>query len=153
MDTDIRVRKIENGTVVDHIKAGQALNVLKILRILQEFPNATLTVATNVPSKQVGLKDILKVEGKQLKPAELDKISLVSPDATVNYIKDFQVKKKMNVSLPKTLDGVLKCHNTNCITNYENVTTRFNVIGKEPITLRCHFCERVMGEEEIIRQF
>lgn len=150
---EVKVRRIKNGTVIDHITGGQALNVLHIIGVRKEDPKAVLTVAMNVPSKNMGIKDIVKVEGQELKSGEVDKISLISPKSTINIIRDYEVKEKKKVSLPKTLEGVLTCGNPNCITNFEAVETRFVVEGKSPIKLRCSHCERTMGDKEIIDQF
>ncbi|HEQ78210.1 MAG TPA: aspartate carbamoyltransferase regulatory subunit, partial [Euryarchaeota archaeon] len=97
MQKDIRVRKINRGTVIDHISAGQALNVLKILGITKEHPKITLTVAINVPSKRIGVKDIVKVEGLELRGEEIDKISLIAPEATINIVRDYKVIEKKKV--------------------------------------------------------
>lgn len=149
----VKVKRIEDGTVIDHISGGQALNVLQIIGVRKEYPKAVLTVAMNVPSKKMGTKDIVKIEGRELKAGEVDKISLISPHASINIIRDYEVKEKKNVSLPKTLEGVLTCANPNCITNFENTKTSFGVEEKSPIKLRCSFCERTMNEKEIISQF
>lgn len=153
MTVDMKVRKIKNGTVIDHISAGQSLNVLKILGITKEYPKTTVTVAMNVPSGKLGYKDIVKVEGRELKAEELDKISLIAPDATINIIRNYEVVEKKSVSLPKILEGVLKCDNPNCITHYEVAKSQFIVEEKNPIKLRCIYCERSMDEEGVVKQF
>ncbi len=150
---EVKVKRIKNGTVIDHITGGQALNVLQIIGVTKEYPNLVLTVAMNVPSKKMGVKDIVKVEGRELKADEVDKISLISPESSINIIKDYEVQKKKKVSLPETLEGVLACENPNCITNFEKTKTRFAVEEKSPIKLRCSYCERTMSEKEIINQF
>lgn len=153
MTRDMKVKKIKNGTVIDHITAGQALNVLKILGITKEYPKTTVTVAMNVPSGKLGLKDIVKVEGRELEAEELDKISLIAPEATINIIRNYGVVEKKRVSLPGVLEGVLRCDNPNCITNYEAAKSRFTVEEKNPIKLRCIYCERSMDEEGVVKQF
>ena len=153
MNEDIKVKKIKNGTVIDHITAGQALNVLKILGIAKEYPKTTVTVAMNVPSSKVGLKDIVKVEGRELKAEEADKISLIASNATINIIRDYEVVEKKKVSIPEAIEGVLKCANPNCVTHFEEMRSKFTVMMKNPIKLRCLYCERVMKEEEIVTQF
>jgi aspartate carbamoyltransferase regulatory subunit len=150
---EVKVKRIKNGTVIDHITGGQALNVLQIIGVRKEFPKAVLTVAMNVPSKKMKTKDIVKIEGRELKGQEVDKISLISPNASINIIRDYEVRDKKNVSLPKTLVGVLSCDNPNCITNFEKTKTLFAVEEISPIKLRCSFCERTMSEREIINQF
>jgi aspartate carbamoyltransferase regulatory subunit len=153
MDKDIRVRKIKNGTVIDHITGGQALNVLKIIGITEEYPRTTVTVAMNVPSKVGVVKDIVKVEGKELVAEEVDKIALIAPDATINIIRDYQVVEKKKVSLPERVRGVLRCANPNCITNSEVTATEFIIEHNGQIKLRCKYCERSMGEGDIVGQF
>ncbi|MEE8402259.1 MAG: aspartate carbamoyltransferase regulatory subunit [Candidatus Hydrothermarchaeaceae archaeon] len=150
---EVKVKKIKNGTVIDHITGGQALNVLQIIGVTKEYPKLVLTVAMNVPSKKMGIKDIVKVEGRELKADEVDKISLISPESSINIIKDYGVQKKKKVSLPETLEGVLACENPNCITNFEKTKTRFAVEEKSPLKLRCSYCERTMSEREIVNQF
>ncbi len=150
---EVKVKRIKNGTVIDHIAGGQALNVLQIIGVRKEYPKAVLTVAMNVPSKNMGIKDIVKVEGRELKADEVDKISLISPESSINIIRDYEVLEKKKVSLPKTLEGVLICDNPNCITNFEYIKTRFVVEDTSPVKLRCTYCERTMSEKEIIDQF
>ncbi|HRW82909.1 MAG TPA: aspartate carbamoyltransferase regulatory subunit, partial [Methanothrix sp.] len=79
----LRVTPIGNGTVIDHIPAGQALNVLKILGI-DRTTEATISVLMNVTSKRSGKKDIVKVEDRELEEEEVNKISLIAPGATIN---------------------------------------------------------------------
>jgi aspartate carbamoyltransferase regulatory subunit len=150
---EVKVKKIKNGTVIDHITGGQALNVLRIIGITREYPRTTVTVAMNVPSKKMGTKDIVKVEGKELKEEEVDKISLISPKATINIIRDYEVVDKKSVKMPKMLEGVLSCANPNCITNFEKVKSKFIVEEESPIKLRCAYCERIMRERDIVKQF
>ncbi len=150
---EVKVKRIKNGTVIDHITGGQALNVLQIIGVTKEDPRAVLTVAMNVPSKKMGTKDIVKVEGRELKADEVGKISLISPESSINIIRDYEVRKKKDVSLPKVVEGVLSCDNPNCITNFEKTKTNFVVEEKSPIKLRCSFCERTMSEKELIKQF
>jgi aspartate carbamoyltransferase regulatory subunit len=150
---EVKVKRIKNGTVIDHITGGQALNVLRILGVTKEYPKTTVTVAMNVPSGKMGSKDIVKIEGRELKADEVDKISLISSNATINIIRDYEVAEKKKVKMPSMLEGVLSCANPNCITNFENTKTKFMVEEKTPIKLRCSYCERVMSEAEIVKQF
>jgi aspartate carbamoyltransferase regulatory subunit len=153
MSTEIKVKKIKDGTVIDHISSGQALNVLRILGITKEYPTTAVTVAMNVQSSKVARKDIVKIEGRELKSEEVGKISLISPKATINIIRDMKVFKKKNVTLPDLIEGVVTCANPNCVTNSELVVTKFHVERKDPIRLRCIYCERVMEHGDIIRLF
>jgi aspartate carbamoyltransferase regulatory subunit len=141
----LRVRPIKNGTVIDHITAGQALNVLRILGI-SGTTKAVVSAAMNVSSGVLGSKDIVKVEDRELEEEEVDRISLIAPNATINIIRDFEVVEKYRVELPDRLEGVLKCVNPNCISNTnEPVISKF-VVNKKPVELRCIYCDHVIFE-------
>ncbi len=144
-EKEMRVRPIRHGTVIDHITAGQALNVLRILGI-SGTTTAVVSVAMNVPSRFLGSKDIVKVEDRELKEEEVDRISLIAPSATINIIRDFEVTEKYRVELPERLEGVVKCTNPNCISNTnEPVISKFSV-NKKPVELRCIYCDHVISE-------
>jgi aspartate carbamoyltransferase regulatory subunit len=153
MSQEVKVRKIKSGTVIDHITGGEALNVLKILGVTEAYPKATVTVAMNVPSKAMGLKDIVKIEGRELVASEVDKIALIAPKATINFIRDYRVVEKKKVQIPSVIEGILRCVNANCVSNFEETRTRFLVEERSPIKLRCYFCERSMKGPEIVKQF
>lgn len=144
-EKEMRVRRIEHGTVIDHITAGQALNVLRILGV-SGTSSAVVSVAMNVPSGTIGSKDIVKVEDRELEEEEVDRISLIAPNATINIIRDFEVVEKYIVDLPERLDGVVKCANPNCISNAnEPVISKF-MVNKKPVELRCIYCDHVISE-------
>lgn len=149
----MKVKRIKSGTVIDHIASGQALNVLKVLGIAKDYPKTTVTVAMNVPSKDLKLKDIVKIEGRELKAEEVDKIALIADSATINIIRDYKVVEKKKVDIPTMVEGVVTCANLNCITHFENAKPKFVVKSRNPIELRCLYCDRVMNEGEIVRQF
>jgi aspartate carbamoyltransferase regulatory subunit len=145
IEKEMRVRRIEHGTVIDHITAGQALNVLRILGV-SGTTSAVVSVAMNVPSGAIGSKDIVKVEDRELKEEEVDRISLIAPNATINIIRDFEVIEKYRVDLPERLEGVVKCSNPNCISNTnEPVISKF-LVNKKPVELRCIYCDHVISE-------
>lgn len=144
---ELLVKRIEHGTVIDHITAGQALNVLRILGISGRT-RAMVTMAMNVKSGTMKLKDIVKVANRELSPSEVDKIALISPEATINIIRDFEVIDKYKVTLPDYIEGVVRCVNRSCISNTdEPVTPKFNVVSKSPVRMRCIYCERSMSKE------
>lgn len=139
----LRVRRIKNGVVVDHIPQGNAPKVLDILGIDESFTD-TITIAMNVPSSIYGKKDIVKVENRRIKEGELSQIALIAPMATVNVIKNYKVVKKEVVKLPGLIVGSIRCPNPNCVTNKERepVQSVFIVREREPLVLSCKFCER-----------
>ena len=144
---ELKISAIEEGTVIDHIPTDAAFKVVEILDL--ERHTNVVSIATNLQSKSVGKKCIVKVAGKSLTQEEVSKIAIVAPDATVNIIKNFSVKEKIKVKLPDVVNNVVKCSNPMCITNHEQVSTRFYVLKKDPLKIKCHYCERSMGKEEI----
>jgi len=151
VEKELKIQKIKNGTVIDHLPQDTALDVLRILNI-DGNTNHTVSLIMNIKGK-TGTKDIVKVEDKILKPEETDKIALIAPNATVNVIKNYKVVKKNVVKLPEKLENVLKCANPNCITNKnEPITACFKVEGQSPTVLRCDYCERLMEETDIKEQ-
>jgi aspartate carbamoyltransferase regulatory subunit len=149
---ELKVKPIKNGTVIDHITANNALNVLKILGLPSK--ETTLALAMNVKSSHMGSKDIVKIEGRELKSGEVDKIALLAPKATINIIRDYEIVSKGKVNLLKVINDILVCANPYCITNtHEPVQTRFKVTEKDPLTVRCCYCERQMHRKEIETQF
>ncbi|MDW5563014.1 MAG: aspartate carbamoyltransferase regulatory subunit [Methanomassiliicoccus sp.] len=143
---DFRVTPIRNGTVIDHIDCGQALKVLRIIGVTGDVAS-TVSVLMRVPSKRDGWKDVVKVEDRELDPREVDKISLIAPKATINIIRDFNVSEKYNVTMPDVVKGIVKCGNPNCITNKnEPVEPQFTVESKDPVVLRCFYCDRIQED-------
>lgn len=144
MEEDLKVSRIKNGTVIDHITAGMAPAVLKILGIERGCPD-TVIVAMNVRSNRLGLKDMVKVENRALEAETVKKIAIVAPQATVNIIRDMKVAEKIQVELPQELIGIIRCPNRNCITNSsERVVPHFTVESRDPLTMRCHYCESLV---------
>jgi aspartate carbamoyltransferase regulatory subunit len=146
-DEELRVSKIRNGTVIDHVAAGQALNVLGVLGI-DGSGGETVSVGMNVPSDRHGHKDIVKVEGRELSESEVDVISLIAPEATINIVRDFAVVEKTRVSRPERVRGVLSCPNPNCITNAdEPVTADFGVVEEG---VRCDYCGTIVADADVV---
>jgi aspartate carbamoyltransferase, regulatory subunit len=148
---DLRIKAIENGTVIDHIVPGQALNVLNILGGSDSFTN-TVSVVMNAGGSR-GDKDVVKIEGRELTEKEVNAISLLSPEATVNIIRNFEVIQKRDIKTPEFVCGIVKCINPNCITNSsEPIETKFSVAEnkkEKTLVLRCIYCESVMAKEFI----
>jgi len=139
----LKIRNIKNGISIDHITAGKAPEVLKILGIDQGFKDS-VTIAMNVKSSKMRNKDIVKVENRDLDVNEINKISVVAPQATINWIQDFRVVKKEEVKLPDELIDIVNCPNPSCITNKdrEPVKSIFLVKNTDPVVLVCKYCER-----------
>jgi len=142
-DRELRVSKIRNGTVIDHVTGGQALNVLSILGI-DGTEGLGVSVVMNVPSDRLGRKDVVKVEDRELSQSEVDVISLIAPEASINIIRDFEVVQKNRVDRPESVVGLLSCPNRNCITNEsEPVETDFTVVDEG---VRCTYCGTIIRD-------
>lgn len=148
----LKVIAIKNGTVIDHIAPNKALQVLKILNLPET--DGKMTLAMNISSKY-GSKDLVKIENRELDSKELDKISLIAPKATINIIRDYKVVYKEKVRIMDELESTVKCTNPKCISNNkdEPINSKFSVVNKDPITLRCHYCERLIESDDIEKQF
>jgi aspartate carbamoyltransferase regulatory subunit len=145
-ERELRVKPINNGTVIDHIESGRALNVLKILGI-GSHTKTVVSVLMNVPSGAMGAKDVVKVEGRELEPEEVDTIALIAPRSTINIIRNYEVVEKYRVAMPKAVVGIIRCGNPNCISNSdEPVSSRFSVESASPVLLRCSYCEFVLDK-------
>ena len=148
MKKEVSISAIKDGTVIDHIPANTTFKVADILDL--KGIRSIISVATNLSSKQMGKKGIIKIGGKNLTTEEVNKIAIIAPKATVNIIKNYEVKKKLKVSLPEVINKIIKCSNPNCITNVEPVETKFYVLSKNPLKVKCHYCERSMNKEDIL---
>ena len=145
----LKARKIERGIVLDHVPGGRSFLVLRLLGVGEDFPGS-ITLLTNIPSSQYGLKDLIKIEGKEFSKKELEKLAVLSPYITVNVIRDYQVAEKFRVSLPDTLTDFLDCcPNENCISNSEK-RFKFHVEERDPVKLRCAYCEQVFTEKDLL---
>ncbi len=145
-EKQLLVSKIDNGIVIDHIPAGKAFLVMRLLKL---DPKARVVIAQNVDSKSLGTKDLIKIEGTYLTSKEIDLIALVAPSATLNIIEDWRVKEKRRVQLPQVIEGIFKCPNPLCPTNdkYTPQRTRFDVEAQEEvetIRLRCGYCGSIL---------
>lgn len=150
----IRIVKIHDGTVIDHIRAGKALEVLKILGITGEDGNI-VSLAMNITSSKIGKKDIVKVEHRFLEDEEVARIALVAPEATINLIEDFKIIKKTRVELPEIISDIFQCPNQRCVTNKERepIHSKYEVVSKTPVKLKCLYCWTIVEEQDFISQF
>ncbi len=154
---ELKISPIKDGTVLDHLTPGSTLKILKILDSeLWEKQGYTVDIAINVPSPRYGKKDIIKVENIELTDDQLKYISLLAPNATVNYIRDYEVADKKKVKVPDMVVGILRCPNERCITNHraedgrkEPIDYKFVVVSKDPIKLKCYYCGKLIEQEEI----
>lgn len=148
MTKTLSVSAIKNGTVIDHIPAGQALKIIRLLKITDNNHKATLGL--NLTSKSLGLKDLIKIEGRSLKDNEANEVTVFAPEATINIIENFEVIKKINTRLPETISEILLCPNANCITHTQPVVSCFFVEEyRKTVKLHCKYCEKQFDLDQI----
>ena len=140
-----KVNKLERGTVLDHLKAGSALRCMRVLALPSDV---TMMMGLNLRSAALGRKDIIKIEKYELTEAEAAKVALISPDATLAIIRDYQVHEKLELKPPESFKGLVHCNNPACITETEEMPGSFVVEHADPITVRCEYCDRTMDAGE-----
>jgi aspartate carbamoyltransferase regulatory subunit len=140
-DKKLQVSAIKDGTVIDHIPASGLFKVIKILGL--DKIEKQITFGTNLESKRLGLKAIIKLADIFFEDDEINKISLIAPEAKLNIIKDYKVVEKKIVEVPDTINVIAKCGNPKCITNHEGIKSRFTVVNKKQVAIKCHYCEKI----------
>jgi len=143
---ELAVAALRNGTVIDHIPSDVLFKAVRILDI--ESLGTAVTIGNNLESGKLGKKGIIKVADVEFDQATLDRIALIAPTAVVNIIRDYNVVEKHPVTLPDTITGIVRCANPKCITNNEPMTTRFHVVSREPVTIRCHYCNHTVSGDK-----
>ena len=147
--SDLIVRRIKDGTVIDHINEGKGLNVLEALEIDGSQGNV-ITIALNMPSGKLSKKDMIKVEGLFLEDDDTNKLAVIAPSSTVNIIKDYKLVEKRRVSLPNEIEQIFRCSNPDCITNsQEYIESTMEVMDKENLVLKCRYCGRILDVNDL----
>jgi aspartate carbamoyltransferase regulatory subunit len=148
MEKHLKVSAIKEGTVLDHIPPDQLFNVIDILGLAHSANQ--MTFGTNLDSKLLGKKAIIKIADRFFKDDDINKIALIAPQAKINIIHDFEVVEKKELSIPATIKGIVKCMNPVCITNHQPVETLFTTIKENgELKLLCHYCEKATNEKNI----
>jgi len=146
-DKELKVSAIKEGTVIDHIPCENAFRIVRVLEL--QKTEDVVTLGINFKSGKMGKKGVIKIGRRFLSREETDKIALLAPDAVLNIIKDYKVTEKIRPEIPDVITGTVKCSNPNCVTNHGEAAQRFNVVSRKPLSLRCAYCERLTGEDEI----
>ena len=111
----MNIEPIQNGVVIDHIEAGRAMQLYKLLNL--GSLDASVALIKNVPSKKMGKKDIIKIDADI--DLDFDVIGFVDPSATVDIIRNGVLVEKKSIALPEKLTNVIFCKNPRCITSVE----------------------------------
>ena len=143
--TELVVSAIQNGTVIDHISADKLFQVIRAL----DLSDCTeeILMGNNLTSHKLGKKGIIKCKEKFFKKEEINKIALITPHATLITIRDYEVVEKIEIDIPDTIEGMVKCFNPKCITNNEAVMQKFTVIDKEDVKLQCRYCQKITKKD------
>lgn len=148
MEKELKVAALRNGTVIDHIPAEKVFQVVSILRL--KYYNQPLTIGNNYDSKRMIAKGIIKISDRYLANDEISKIALIAPNASINIIKEYQVVEKRALVLGDEINDVMHCANPVCITNHQQIPTKFFVIKEDnKVRLKCRYCEREVSQEDI----
>lgn len=142
------ISQIEKGTVIDHLDPKVVFTVVRILGIDRDI-HETVTVGVNLQSKVLEKKGIIKIANRFLTAEDVNRLSVVSPNATVNIIENYEVKQKFKVVFPELVEKILKCPNRNCVTNVEGTPSRFKLVTHDPLLLFCTYCERFTAKDDI----
>lgn len=134
----MNIDSIKNGIVIDHIPAGKAMQIYKLLGLDKvQFPVAMIM---NVTSNKMGKKDIIKIDS--LFDVNMDILGYVAPGVTVNIIKDEKLADKKSPALPTELRDVIICKNPRCITTTEQeLPNIFKLTDAKEHVYRCVYCE------------
>jgi aspartate carbamoyltransferase regulatory subunit len=140
-DKHLKVTAIKNGTVLDHIPAESLFKVIDILN-LSKRPNQ-ITIGSNLDSRSMGKKGIIKISEHFFEDEEIGEIALIAPNATINIIRDYEVVEKKIISIPESFVGIFRCMNPMCVTNHQDIPTKFTTVReRDEVLLLCHYCEK-----------
>lgn len=144
---ELAVAALKNGTVIDHIPASSLFKAVGLLGI--EKLDKSVTIGFNLESERLGRKGIIKVADTEFPAETISRIAIIAPNAVINTIRDYEVVSKVPVVLPDVVRGIVECNNPKCITRNEPMPSRFEVVSREPVTLKCHYCEHEATGAEI----
>ncbi len=144
---ELQVAALCNGTAIDHIPSDVLFKVVSLLKL--ENITHGITIGNNLDSKKMGSKGIIKVSDKYFEKEDINKLAVIAPNIVLNTIKNYEVVEKKRIEIPDNIIGIVKCKNPKCISNNEPMPTRFRVIDKDKVILKCHYCEVRIKQEEI----
>lgn len=148
MTSTLPISAIENGTVIDHLRPGYAIKILRLFKLLNQ--DICMMLGLNLPSKRLGKKDLIKLRHVILTPEQASEILIFSPDATINIVQSFKVTEKIRPPLPEKISGIFTCQNEYCISVQEHVESLFYVIQRNKnVFLCCHYCRTEFTRDEI----
>ena len=137
----LRIEGINNGIVIDHIKAGRAMDIYQYLQL--EKYDCSVAIIKNAKSNKSGKKDIIKIEDSPGLEIDIDILGVLDPNITVNYIKNAEIVQKRHPKLPERVTNIIRCKNPRCITSEERqIPHIFKLTNPEKNLYRCIYCEQ-----------
>lgn len=134
----INVSKLKKGIIIDHIEAGHGFEIYKELH-LNDIDDVVVLLK-NIPSKKMKQKDLIKIETDL--QIDMTVLGLIDPNVTINFVKNGELYKKVSLTLPKVVNGIMTCKNPRCITQYEDVKEiKFYLVNEEKKQYRCEYCD------------
>ena len=135
----LNVGTIQEGFVLDHIQAGQSMDIYKYLHLDQL--DCCVAIIKNARSNKMGKKDIIKIECP-IDCIDMDVLGFIDHKITVNIIKDAEIVEKKALKLPKQIVNVVRCKNPRCITSIEQELEHvFVLTDPKKEVYRCKWCE------------
>ena len=135
----MNIGQIKDGIVLDHITAGNSMNIYNVLHL--DKLDCTVALIKNAESPKMGKKDIIKISTHV--DIDLDILGYLDPGITVNIIRDGKVAQRRHLELPQRVVGVIKCRNPRCITSVEReIVHEFKLTDHAKKVYRCIYCEQ-----------
>ncbi len=136
----MNVQKIRNGLVIDHIRAGTGLHIFNWLKL--DKASFTVALIMNVPSAQMGKKDIIKIDN--VLDIDYSVLGFIDPHITVNVVEEEFVSRKITLSLPERVENVIRCRNPRCITSSEaGIPHVFQLVDRKRAEYACAYCDEL----------
>ncbi len=134
----INVSKLKEGIVIDHIRADHGYKIF--LQLGLDQLDGVVVLMRNVESTKMGRKDLIKIETDMV--LNLDVLGLIDPDVTISYVKEGVCVKKIKLSPPETVTGILTCKNPRCISNQEHIKDiHFHLVDAKTNQYACEYCD------------
>ena len=141
----MNIDSIKNGIVIDHIKAGNAMNIYHFLKL--DDLDCSVAIIKNASSRKMGKKDIIKIDTTL--DIDIDVLGYIDHNISVNIIQDGKLIKKLHVELPERLTDVIRCENPRCITTVEQeIHHIFKLTNREKGIYRCIYCDSLPKKED-----
>ncbi len=134
----MNVDAIKNGIVIDHIQAGEGMKIYKFLNL--ETYGCPVALMMNVTSRQMGHKDIIKVDGEL--GVDLNVLGFIDPGITIDVIENEVCVRKYHPELPTEIREIVRCKNPRCITTVEQELPQiFRLSDRKNKVYRCVYCD------------